>query len=212
MSYFSFIACSRPLEPICYGEAPKAVFASYADYMKSSYYRCRRIWPQKLNPLEMQGSVEVYETGRSWRNFFIAQPFPAPEDWDEETKFIAEQFSLPYLYNTDYNLDFMCKYMQPEDVIEHLSIFLGHGAPLEKPLSDTIDLQDYVDGKLTWLDIDHRSCTPPHNRLLRFIPPRTPQLQLPIAPRKSADCICTICEDDEEEHWNKFALHLLGLL
>ena len=212
MSYFCFMACSRELELGGYGLLPKTVYASYTEYMNSKDYHPRSFYPRIRDRLAAVGTVSVYESLREMSDGIYLRPFPEPSKWDDELKFIASQFSLPYLYAiSDYNLDYMCKFLNPDDQIEYLSIFLGHGKPLAKPVVATIDLQDYVDGKLSEADIEEICYTPPDNNFVRFIPPQEPQVHLPIVRRDNPDNICSVCGNFDSEAWNYSKLHEQGL-
>ena len=155
----------------------------------------------------------IYNSRQDFLNNISFSPFPDRSKQESENFFIAGQFSYPYIYVCDYNLDFICKCLRRDECMEQLTIFLSQSEPLKKPEFETIDLQDYVEGRLSAQEIQLRSYARPGNKLLRFIPPKVPQSHLSIAPIcLPEDQICNICRDQDYEIWNLIKLHHMGLL
>lgn len=217
MSYFGFMACSRELECGDYIRPPKAIYPSYVDYMNSEDYQINLCLPDRrycapTDPTKAIGSVHVYE--KHYREIFTRlRPFPNPNEWTEEIRsFIADQFTLPYLYSDAFGSKEVCQFLQPGDQVEILDIFLGHDEPLVKPVSCTIDLQPFAEGKMTLNEVYAPIAKPPANNLIRYIPPRTPCGEQRYIIHDISDRICTVFCDLHEEHWNPRMLrdqHLL---
>lgn len=223
MSYFYYMACSQALETGLYAHPPTRIYPSYSTFMESLDYR---LFEQKQasfkhlkpnpdkpeNPRKADGQVHVFEHFRD--NYCLEiYPFAPTSERDSELEFVAAQFTLPHLYQIDYfDPNFFCKYLYPDDRLVFLCVFLGHGDPLQPPVTGTFDLQDYVDGKLCMEDIYEIISTPPDNTLTHVLPPRTPQTHLKIVPADFSDVICTVCLDNADEAWNRRKLRGQGLL
>lgn len=227
MSYYHFMACSRELRCGDYIRPPKAIYPSYVDYMRSEDYHINLRLPDSAmrlsgrrmgglhfptDPSKAVGSVYVYEKSTNERPAFL-RPFPNPDEWTQEVRsFIAAQFTLPYMYTDAFGPKEVCQFLQPGDQVEVLSIFLGHDAPLEKPVPCTIDLQPFVDGTMSLRDLCDPIAPPPANNLIRYIPPRTPCKQKWYIIHDTSDCICRVYGDVRDEMWEFHKLRDQNLL
>ena len=223
MSYYYYVACSRELNTGDYFMPPKSVYPSYAAYMDSEdfqIFESKRtgIGQYKANhelsfdPRIVHGTVHVFESLRDSRCVSI-YPFPSPSKRSEEENFIAGQFTLPYLYEiSEFPEDLLCKYLQADDQLEFLCIFLSHDNPPDAPVINTLNLQDYVDGKLDFCNIREVISTPPANNLTRILPPSQPQTQFRIEPVDFLKVICTIYLSNADVFWNQKELRKQGLL
>lgn len=223
MSYYSFVACNRPLMPGEYGVRPDRIYSSYAEYMASPDYRSRSMGGEmasyRLERSVLPGKIYFYEQRMPMRNTWMElREFPVLCNWideyrtKEEHDFIRKQFSLRYIYWGNCQPDFICKYLRPNDRLESLSIFLGHGEPLVEPIRKIIDLQDYADGlqnfDTLWNDIP----SPPANTLITYVPPQITRTQYAIESINLNEAVCVIYGNMDIESWNTRKLRKMGLV
>ena len=189
MSYITYLACSRELPCGHFGTPPKAIYESYADYCASEDYfiphghkgpiPAFEIERRKERYCRAKGEVVVYERPEDIRHFLI-EPLPEHFRFDEndiELKRVKSHFTLPFIYVIyDCPLDYLCKYLKPSDQVQYMSTWNNEEAPPRRNPDLFIDLQDYVDGKLSTEQIYDRMRQFEGNTFVHYTPPHTVQL------------------------------------
>ncbi|NLD60772.1 MAG: hypothetical protein GX647_14095 [Clostridiales bacterium] len=210
MSYFDYLACNRELPTGLFGLPPKAVYESYRAYMDSEDYVAPRnfltgeaaeIGDEKRRKMrEFKGAVVVYETFRDARYLSLEPYSPVVTRrgnavFEPSRETMARHFALPYLYNLSVNneatlLEYLCKYLAPGDRAEVYTCWAGEEELPRKGPERVVDLEDAVCGRY---EPDRLG---KDGGFTRYLAPREPQVQNPIAPIEQIDFAVQIIRED----------------